>query len=160
MCPCCPPPALDLSSCSWRGRPLTGDGLRGDGSLLQAPLTPDAQGLLPLHLRGRVLGRHQGLCSWGQRVVSRNVTRTALGSRAQLTCFVMVSFHGKSRGSWAPVGNCRETKRVLGAERLRGSGQRGRQNHGTRGGNAGRGFWKLPCWMAANGHRPQVAFCV
>lgn len=56
--PAPPPPARRLF------RSLTGDGFRGDGSFLKAPLTPGlTQRLFPLHLRGGVLRRHQGLCS-------------------------------------------------------------------------------------------------
>lgn len=39
------------------------NGFCGDGSFLQAPLTPDTQGVLTLHLGRRILRRHQGLCS-------------------------------------------------------------------------------------------------
>lgn len=80
-----------LPSATQPGQPggsLTGYGLRGDGSLLQAPLSPGAQGLLPLHLRGCVRCRPQGLCSWGQRV-TRSVPFSgmivSLGSGAQPT---------------------------------------------------------------------------
>lgn len=80
-----------LPSATQPGKPggsLTGYGLRGDGSLLQAPLSPGAQGLLPLHLRGCVRCRPQGLCSWGQRV-TRSVPFSgmivSLGSGAQPT---------------------------------------------------------------------------
>lgn len=60
-----PPPARRLF------RSLTGDGFRGDGSFLKAPLTPGlTQRLFPLHLRGGVLRRHQGLRSWGHRIAS------------------------------------------------------------------------------------------
>lgn len=63
--PAGPPPARRLF------RSLTGDGFRGNGSFLKAPLTPGlTQRFFPLHLRGGVLRRHQGLRSWGHRIAS------------------------------------------------------------------------------------------
>lgn len=76
----------------WRGWALTSNGLRGGGPLLQAPLTPGTQGFLPLHLRGRLLGRHQGLCSWGHSITSLGVFfpsdchPDALGVRSTADC--------------------------------------------------------------------------
>lgn len=57
-----PPPRFGQLSGS-----LTSDGFRREASFLQAPLAPSAQSSLLLHLRGRVLCRHQRLSAWGQR---------------------------------------------------------------------------------------------
>lgn len=101
---------VGLSSATRLGRPvssLTSNGLCGDGSFLQAPLTPGTQGLLPLHLRGRVLCRHQGLCSWGQRITSfgaifmndRQLDVLGVRSTADSTG------QGRAQGSWVSLGN-------------------------------------------------------
>ena len=106
---------LDLSSATRLGRPvssLTGNGLRGDGSFLQAPLTPGTQGLLPLHLRGCVLCRHQGLCSWGQRITSFGAVYVndrqldVLGVRSTADS----SGQGRAQGSWVSMGNYGEPR--------------------------------------------------
>lgn len=84
---------------------LTSNGLRGDGSFLQAPLTPDTQGFLPLHLRGRILSRHQGLCSWGQRSMSFGVFSEQSSSRCSWGQ-ERSRQHLSAREPRVPVGKC------------------------------------------------------
>lgn len=115
---------------------LTGNGFRRDGSFLQAPLTPGTQGFLLLHLRGRVLCRHQRLGSWGQRItplgvfflydrhpdvlgISRMADSTGQG-RTQSLGFLRVT-----------MGDPKEQK-VVEQRSDRHSGQRGRPSHKTR----------------------------
>lgn len=107
-----PADLLDLASPVqvWEAtQSLTRNGLCGDGPLLQDPLAPDTQGLLPLHLRGCVLCRHQGFCSWRQRITSPGVfflndchpDILGVRSTADSTC------QGRAQGSRVPAGDCR-----------------------------------------------------
>lgn len=96
----------------WPGSSLTGYGLRGDGSLLQAPLSPGAQGLLPLHLRGCIRCWPQGLCSWGQRV-TRSVPYSGMivssGSGARPTALAREESTG-ALGSYGHRGTLRSRR--------------------------------------------------
>ena len=96
----------------WPGSSHTGYGLRGDGSLLQAPLSPGAQGLLPLHLRGCIRCWPQGLCSWGQRV-TRSVPYSGMivssGSGARPTALAREESTG-ALGSYGHRGTLRSRR--------------------------------------------------